>query len=82
MSATAGVYLLKMKHAALLEEHRGDPELGPGLRDGVPAFIVLQLAEREAGTGFAFVIEDSGRLVGAASRGSSAPRFSRRSRWP
>jgi RimJ/RimL family protein N-acetyltransferase len=69
MNRTAGVYMLLPKHAAALGEFADDPEIGPRLAMGAGAFVAAATAEREAGTAFAFTIEDRGSVVGICRLG-------------
>jgi hypothetical protein len=69
MNRTAGVYMLLPKHVAALGEFADDPGLGPRLAEGAGALVAAATAEREAGTAFAFAIEDRGSVVGLCRLG-------------
>lgn len=69
MNRTAGVYMLLGKHAAALDAFRKDPALAPHLGKGGRDLVAREEAGREAGTSFAFAIEDKGVVVGLCRLG-------------
>jgi GNAT superfamily N-acetyltransferase len=69
MNRTAGVYMLLPKHAAALDALRKDPALAPHLGKGGADLVARETAGREAGTSFAFAIEDNGSVVGLCRLG-------------
>ncbi len=69
MKRTAGVYMLLVKHAADLDAFRTDPAFAPHLGKGGADLVARETAGREAGTSFAFAIEDKGVVVGLCRLG-------------
>jgi RimJ/RimL family protein N-acetyltransferase len=68
---TAGVYMLQPSHAEAIQELASDPAIAemtrvphPYPENAARQFVTQAIKDREAGTAYAFAIEDQGRLVG------------------